>query len=87
MKLWTTIAALFRDAGEPAILDHVLPKRSGNVAAKKLERARKRAAERHGKQFHTHTTKPRETEHSHFLRELEAKTKPSAIITNISRKA
>lgn len=84
MRLISALLSIFRPSNDDVVLDHVPVSSDSNVAAKKLARARKKAAERHGKQFRTHAKKDRETPKSRQLLEIEAITSPkSAIVTDI----
>lgn len=61
-QIWLTIKHLFGIIDYDRILGHV-PISGDKDYRKKVAKAR----ERHGKQFHTHERKPRETEPSHDL--------------------
>lgn len=80
MKLITTLLALLNPPADAAIVEHVEVKPACNVAKKKLDRARRKAAERHGKPFHTHERKARETEPSPTLKALNELTTPTPVI-------
>lgn len=81
MKFIAALLAMFRPSNDDTVVDHVPVKPVGNVAKKKLDRARRKAAGRHGKPFHTHVTKPRDTEPSPALKALnEASTPASSVI-------
>lgn len=80
MKILAALLSLFRPTHDDAVLDHVPVKIDGNVAAKKLARARREAAKRHGKTFHTHERKPRETEPSMALKALNEASAPASVI-------
>ncbi len=70
MKILARFIRLFAHADD-TVLDHV-PVQS--EPSKKRANALKRARERHGKQFHTHTRKARETEPSWQLRQIQDST-------------
>lgn len=87
MSIASILAAIKRALSyqDDVTIDH-LPINGDNARnyAEKLARAR----ERHGKPFHTSERKPRETEPSHDLEQLNlasAKAKPDATVTKITK--
>lgn len=82
MRLWTAIKRAFGCMDYELIVDHV-PVSGDKDYRKKLAKAR----ERHGRAFHSHTPKPRETPPSHDLQQFnqanQASKKPDATVTKI----
>ncbi len=66
-QIWLTLKRAFGLLDDDRILDHV-PINGDKNYRKKLAKAR----ERHGKEFHTHEKKARETPPSHDLVEIQA---------------
>lgn len=92
MNFWETVKALlgYGNGKDPNVIDHVQANESAGYRKKinkKLAEALAKAERRHGKPFHTHENKPRETPPSRDLLAIQEQQQKIAVVINAMKES